>query len=162
MKKAWISVAIVSIVGLIGITTYGIISISKNVNYEVLSYAIQSLDSDGVTFRVSFLVTNPSGFNLEVWNQEYEFYVGGYKVSDITSKAHYSILAENSSVIPLDVRFAWNDLTQKVAPLYSQTSTTALGDLPVLIKGKLSAKTSFLKISHFPVRFNGRLSWFLP
>lgn len=162
MKKVWIPVAIVAIVGLIGVGTYGVISISKNVNYEVLSYAVQSLDSVGVTFRVSFLITNPSGFNLEVWNQEYEFYIGGYKISDITSKAHYSILADNSSIIPLDVRFTWNDISQKVAPLYSQTSTTALGDLPVLIKGKLSAKTSFLKISHFPVRFNGRLRWFLP
>lgn len=162
MKKVWIPVAVVAIVGLIGIGTYGVISISKNVNYEVLSYAVQSLDNVGVTFRVSFLVTNPSGFNLEVWNQEYEFYVGGYKISDISSKAHYSILADNSSVIPLDVRFTWDDITHKVAPLYSQTSTTALGDLPVLIKGKLSAKTSFLKISHFPVRFNGRLWWFLP
>lgn len=161
MKKMWVPV-IILIAGLIGVGAYGIISISKNVNYEVLSYAVQYLDNEGVTFRVSFLITNPSGLNLEVWNQQYEFYIGGYKVSDITSTEHYSILAENSSVIPLDVRFTWDDLTDKVMPLYSQTSTTALGDLPVLIKGNLSAKTSFLKISHFPVRFNGRLRWFLP
>lgn len=162
MKKVWISVAVVSIVGLLGVAAYGVYSISKSVNYEVLGYSIQTLDSVGVTFRVSFLVSNPSSINLEVWNQEYEFYVGSSKISDITSKAHYTILADNSSVIPLDVRFTWDDIQNKVAPLYSQTSTTAIGDLPVLIKGKLSAKTSFLRISHFPVRFNGRLWWFLP
>lgn len=162
MKKVWIPVAVFTILGLLGVATYGVISISKSVDYEVLSYAVQSLDNVGVTFRVSFLVTNPSSFNLEVWNQQYEFYVGGYKISDITSKARYTILANNSSVIPLDVRFTWDDIQSKVAPLYSQTSTTAIGDLPVLIKGKLSAKTAFLRISHFPVRFNGRLWWFLP
>jgi LEA14-like dessication related protein len=162
MKKVWIPVAIVTVVGLLGVATYGVVSISKSVNYEVLSFAVQSLDNVGVTFRVSFLVTNPSSINLEVWNQEYEFYVGGFKISDITSTARYTLLADNSSVIPLDVRFTWDDIQTKVAPLYSQTSTTAIGDLPVLIKGKLSAKTSFLRISHVPVRFNGRLWWFLP
>jgi LEA14-like dessication related protein len=162
MKKVWIPVAVFTVLGLLGVATYGVISISKSVNFEVLSYAVQSLDNVGVTFRVSFLITNPSGINLEVWNQYYEFYVGGYKISTITSNAHYTILADNSSVIPLDVRFTWNDIQQKVAPMYSQTSTTAIGDLPVLIKGKLSAKTSFLRISYVPVRFNGRLSWFLP
>ena len=162
MKRVWIPVALFTVFGLIGVATYGIISISKSVNYEVLSYTVQSLDNVGVTFRVSFLITNPSGINLEVWNQYYEVYVGGYQISTITSKAHYTILADNSSVIPLDVRFTWEDIQTKVAPMYSQTSTTVIGDLPVLIKGKLSAKTSFLRISYVPVRFNGRLSWFLP
>lgn len=162
MKRVWIPVAVFAVLGLLGVATYGVISISKSVNYEVLSYAVQSLDNVGVTFRVSFLVTNPSSFNLEVWNQYYEFYVGGYQISTITSNAHYTLLADNSSVIPLDVRFTWEDIHSKVAPMYSQTSTTAIGDLPVLIKGKLSAKTSFLRIAHFPVRFNGRLWWFLP
>ena len=162
MKKVWIPVAVVTVLGLLGVAVYGVVSISKSITYEVLGYAVQSLDNAGVTFRVSFLITNPSSINLEVWNQQYEFYVGGYKISDIFSKARYTILADNSSVIPLDVRFTWDDIQHKVAPLYSQTSTTAIGDLPVLIKGKLSAKTSFFRISHFPVRFSGRLWWFLP
>lgn len=162
MKKVWIPVAIVTVAGLLGVAAYGVVSISKSVSYEVLGYAVQSLDNEGVTFRVSFLVTNPSSINLEIWNQQYECYVGGFKISDIFSKAHYTLMADNSSVIPLDVRFTWDDIQKKIAPLYTQTSTTALGDLQVLIKGKLSAKTSFLRISHFPVRFSGRLSWFLP
>lgn len=162
MKTVWIPVAVVTTVGLLGVATYSVVSISKNVSYEVLGYSVQVLDSEGVTFRVSFLVTNPSGIQLEVWSQSYDVYVGGYKVSTITSADHYTLLAENSSVIPLDVRFTWDDLQTKVMPLYSQSSTIAIGDLPVLIKGNLSAKTSFLKISHFPVRFSGRLAWFLP
>lgn len=162
MKKVWIPVVVVSTLGLLAVLIYGVVSISKSVSYEVLSYAVQYLDSAGVTFRVSFLITNPSSFNLEVWNQRYDVFVGGYKVSEITSTESYTLLANNSSVIPLDVRLQWDDIQKKIMPLYSQTGTTALGDLPVLIKGNLSVRTGILRMSRFPVRFNERLRWFLP
>jgi LEA14-like dessication related protein len=162
MKKVWIPVAVFAGLGLLGVLAYGIVSIANTVNYEVLSYSVQYLDSEGVTFRVSFLVTNPSGFNLEVWNQAYEVYVGGVKVSDITSTEHYTLIADNSSVIPLDVRLKWDDIQKKIMPLQSQTTTTAIGDLPVLIKGKLAARLGIFRVTRFPVRFTGRLWWFLP
>lgn len=162
MKKVWIPVAVFTGLGLLGVLAYAIVSIASNVNYEVLSYGIQYLDSEGVTFRVSYLVTNPSGINLEVWNQFYEVYVGGYKISEVTSNQKYTLLADNSSVIPLDVRLSWEDLQKKIMPLQSQTSTTALSDLPVLIKGKLAARAGLLKVSRFPVRYSGRLAEFLP
>jgi LEA14-like dessication related protein len=162
MKKVWIPVALFTGLGLLGVLAFGIGSIAKTVNYEVLNYSVQSLDNDGITFRISFLVTNPSSINLEVWNQAYEVYVGGVKVSEITSSEHYTLVADNSSVIPLDVRLKWEDIQKKIMPLHSQTTTTAIGDLPVLIKGKLAARIGILRISRFPVRFNGRLGWFLP
>lgn len=162
MKKVWIPVSMVCGLGLLSVLAYGIYSIAKNVSYDVLGYSVQSLDNEGVTFRVSFLISNPSGINLEIWNQKYSVYVGSYLISQATSQNHYSLLANNSSVIPLDIHLNWQDIQTKVLPLYSQSSLIAIGDLPVLIKGNLSAKTGFFKVTGFPVRFTGRLAWFLP
>jgi hypothetical protein len=162
MKKVWIPVIVFTGLGLLATLAFGVISIANMVDYEMLGYSVQYLNSEGVTFRVSFLITNPSSYNLELWDQRYEVYVGGYKISDITSKDQYTLLAQNSSVIPLDVSLKWSDIQSKILPFQSQTSTTAIGELPVLIKGRLSARMGILRLSSFPVRFNMRVSDFLP
>lgn len=162
MKRTWIPIAIFSGLGILSALAWGAVSIANKVDYEVLSYQVQLLDSEGVTFRVMFGITNPSGFNLEVWDQQYEVFVAGFKISDITSVARYKLLAQNTSVIPLDVRLKWNDINSKIAPIASQSSVTEINNLPVLIKGKVSAKSGILKITRIPVRTTMRLGNFLP
>lgn len=162
MKRLWIPIAIFTSVGIISVLAFGAVSIANNVDYEVLSYQVQYIDSEGVTFRVMFGITNPSRYNLEVWDQKYEIFVAGYKVSDVTSKDSYKLIAGNTSVIPLDVRLKWEDINSKLSPINSQSSVSSIGDLPVVIKGKLAAKLGIIRISHFPVRTTMRLGEFLP
>lgn len=162
MKRNWLTVAIVSSLGFMGVATYGIYSISQRVSYEALNYSVLLLDSIGVTFRVNFLITNPSSFNLQVWNQDYDVFVGGFLVSKVTAKENYTLLANNSSILPLDISLKWKDINEKIMPLYSQSQTTAIGDLPVLIKGTFASKIGFFRISKFPFRYTARLWWFLP
>ena len=162
MKRIWIPIAVFTSIGIISVLAFGAVSIANKVDYEVLSYQVQLLDSEGVTFRVMYGVTNPSGFNLEIWDQKYEVFVAGYKISDVTSKDSYKLLAGNTSVIPLDVRLKWEDINSKLSPINSQSSVTNIADLPVVIKGKLGAKLGILKFSHFPVRTAMRLGVFLP
>lgn len=162
MNQRWVPIAIFVSLGVIMPLVYGMVSIANSIDYEVLSYQVQYLDSKGVTFRVQFAITNPSGSNLEVWGQRYDIYVAGYKVSEVTSQERYKLLADNTSVIPLDVHLKWQDVEDKIAPMISQSSVTELGDLPVLIKGKLAAKLGILKIPYLPIRTTMRLANFLP
>jgi len=162
MKKNWISVALFVGIGTCLAFGASIISVANSVNYEVLSYQIQYLDAQGVTFRVMFGLTNPSGYNLEVWQQRYDVYIAGYKVSEITSKNRYKLIPDNMSIIPLDIRLSWQDIQDKVAPLASSSSVVDIGTLPVLIKGKLSAKMGILKLAYVPFRMTLPLSNFLP
>jgi hypothetical protein len=60
------------------------------------------------------------------------------------------------------MRINWVDVQTKLASLYSQSSITDLKDLPVLIKGNLSAKMGILKLAWIPVRTTLPLSYFLP
>lgn len=162
MKRVWISIAVFTVLGMLSALAYTAVSISNMMTYEVLSYNVQVFDSEGVTFRVMYLITNPSSSNLEVWDQKYEIFVGGSKVSDVTATKRYKLYASNSSVIPLDVRLKWADVQQKLLPLQSQSSTTSVGDLPVLVKGRMAVKLGILKVTGFPVRFTMKLEEFLP
>ena len=162
MKRTWIPIALFAGLGILSAIALSIVSVANMVDYEVLSYQVQYLDNQGVTFRVFFGITNPSGYDLEVWDQQYDIFVAGYKVSEVTSANRYKLLADNTSVVPLDVHLKWDDIQQKIAPISSQSSVTTIGSLPVLIKGKLAAKLGIFKVTRFPVRASMLLSNFLP
>ena len=162
MKRTWIPVALFTGLGIITAIALSIVSVANMVDYEVLSYQVQFLDNDGVTFRVFFGITNPSGYDLEVWDQHYDIFVAGYKISEVTSTSRYKLLKDNTSVIPLDVHLKWEDIQQKIAPISSQSSITTIGSLPVVIKGKLAAKLGIFKVTRLPVRTSMLLSNFLP
>lgn len=162
MKRVWISLAIVGGIALIGTISYMAINISNNVEYEVLSYQVQYLDAQGITIRVMFAVTNPMSYNLDVWNQSYDVFVAGYKVSKITSLESYRLLADNTSIIPLDVRLNWADIDSKLSPFASQSASTTISDLPIVIKGNLSAKLGALKLKRVPIKTSMFLKSFLP
>lgn len=162
MKIRWIPIAIFTTLGVFSVLAFSMVSIANSIDYEVLSYNVQYIDNQGVTLRLQFAITNPSGQNLEVWNQQYDMYVAGYKISEITSKERYRLLAQNTSVIPLDVYMKWQDLQDKIAPMLSQSGVTDLGNLPVVIKGRLAAKLGVFKLSYMPIRATMRLAYFLP
>lgn len=162
MNRKWLKIGLISAVGLLGIGAYAVSSIAYSIEYDVVSYQIQYLDSKGVTFRIVYAVNNPTRYNLEVWNQKYEVLISGYKISEVIAVNRYKLLANNTSIIPVDMRINWVDVQTKLASLYSQSSITDLKDLPVLIKGKLSAKMGILKLAWIPVRTTLPLSYFLP
>ena len=162
MNRKWLKIGLISAVGLLGIGAYAVSSIAYSIEYDVVSYQIQYLDAKGVTFRIVYAVNNPTRHNLEVWNQKYEVLISGYKISEVTAVNRYKLLANNTSIIPVDMRINWVDVQTKLASLYSQSSITDLKDLPVLIKGKLSAKMGILKLAWIPVRTTLPLSYFLP
>ena len=85
MKRSWIPALVFTSVGVVCIVGLAAVSIANKVDYEVLSYQVQYLDKEGVTFRLMFGVWNPTRFNLDVWQQQYDVYVAGYKVSQITA-----------------------------------------------------------------------------
>jgi LEA14-like dessication related protein len=162
MKRKWIPIALLTSLGILTIVGASVVSVVNKVSYEVLSYQVQLLDNEGVTFRIMLGITNPSNFDVEVWSQKYDVFVAGYKVSEIGSSARYQILRDNTSTIPLDVFLKWSDINDKLAPIGSQNEVTTISELPVLIKGRLSAKLGVLKMSRIPIRIPGKLGWYLP
>lgn len=162
MKRVWISLALVGGIALLGSITYMVMNVSNNLEYEMLSYQVQYLDAQGVTIRVMFAITNPMRYNLDIWDQSYDVFVAGYKVSKITSLESYRLLAGNTSVIPLDVRLNWSDIDSKLSPFASQSASTTIGDLPIVIKGNLSAKLGALKLRRIPIKTSMFLKTFLP
>lgn len=162
MKNNWIPIALLTGLGILTVVSASVVSIVNKVSYEVLSYQVQFIDNNGVTFRIMLAVTNPSNFDVDVWNQKYDVFIAGYKVSEITSNEQYKLIRDNTSTIPLDVFLKWSDITDKLAPIGSQTEITTISELPVLIKGRLSAKLGVLKLSKIPIRIPGKLGWYLP
>lgn len=162
MKQKWIPVAAVLGLGLISVYAISIGSVINRIRYDVSSYQVQSLDNISITLRFMFVIKNPTNLNLDVWQQKYSVFVAGTKISEVTSDGNYRILANNNSVIPLDVRFTWDDVQNKFPPLLYQSGITNLKDLPVLVKGTLSAKLGFLKVSRIPFRTVMPLAYFLP
>lgn len=162
MKKKWITIAVLTGLGIAGVVGAGVVSIMNQVAWDVLSYQVQYADDEGVTFRIMLGITNPSMFDLDVWNQRYDVFVAGYKVSQITSTQQYRILRDNTSTVPLDIHIKWTDIEAYLVPIGSQTQVTAISELPVLIRGRLSAKIGILKFARFPIRIPGKLGWYLP
>lgn len=162
MKRIWIPIAIVAGLTLITAVGYTAINVANNLEYEVLSYQVQYLDVEGVTFRVMFALTNPLRYDIELWNQQYDVFLAGYKISKITSTERYRLIADNTSVIPLDIRLKWVDIDKKITPIASQSEVTTLANLPVVVKGKLSVKLGVLQLKKVPVRASMPLGTFLP
>lgn len=164
MNQKWISVAVACSLGLglMAVYSLSIGSLINQIKYDVLSYQVQSLDNVGITLRFMFVIKNPTNMNLDVWQQKYTVFVAGTKVSEVTASGNYRIIANNNSVIPLDVRFTWDDIQNKFPPLLYQSGVTNLKDLPVLVKGTLSAKLGILKVSRIPFRTVMPLAYFLP
>lgn len=162
MNSNWITAGIVSGVGLLGLGVYALTSVAYSIEFEYLGYQVQFIDSEGVTFQLRYAVTNPTGKTIEVWNQYYEVYVSGYNISKVSANERYKLPANNSSVVSVNMRLNWKDIQDKIAPMYSQSSITDLGSLPVLIKGTLSAKMMGISLSRIPVRTLMHVSDFLP
>lgn len=162
MKNKWISIAIVSGLGLLGGVIGGIVSIYNRISYDVLSYNIQAMDSKTMTIRVVFGVSNNSKFDLDLWNQKYDVFVSGYKVSQITSLHRYKIYSNNTSVIPLDVTLLWSELQGSITPIGTQVQLNTIASLPLFIKGNLSAKLGAFQLRKIPVRWRSIIGEFLP
>lgn len=161
MKVPWVSIAVITGIGLV--TTISYFVVGERIDYEFISYQIQYLDKTGITIRVIFSLSNPFPFDLQVWNQTYDVILAGEKFSEITSLERYRLPAESATVLPLDIRVQWKDIQTKLAPLTNQASLSSLGNIPLLIKGKLSVRIGkLLNLKKVPVRASMRLETLLP
>lgn len=162
MRKNWLTISAITGLGIVGVLTIGVVSIANKIEYDVLSYHVLVLDDEGITFRVIFGITNPSRFDVDIWNQKYDVFIAGYKTLDITSKDKYKVFAGTTSSIPLDVRLKWKDFYNNSAPIGSVAQTTAIANLPIVIRGTLAAKVGVFRLTKIPVRMAVPLSYFLP
>jgi len=162
MKQHWITISALTVLGLLTVIGLGAYSIANKMDYEVLSYQIQQLDNEGVTIRVVFGVLNPSGFDVDIWNQDYDVFVAGYKSLHITSIEQYRLFAGTTSSIPLDVRLTWEQLSQNSKPVGSFVQSAGMENLPIVIKGTMSMRAGLLRLTKLPVRMAAPLSYFLP
>lgn len=146
----------------IGGLAVGAISIYNQISYDVLSYEVQSIDSNGMIIRIVFGVTNNSRFDLSLWNQEYDVFVSGYKIAEITSKDKYLLLGNNTSLIPLDVQVFWNELQVAAPYLGSQLQVATIASLPFVLHGRLAAKIGLFQLRKIPVRWASTIGYLLP
>ncbi len=154
-------IAVVGLVAIGGLAA-GAISIYNQISYDVLSYEVQSIDSNGMIVRIVFGVTNNSRFDLSLWNQEYDVFVSGYKIAEITSKDKYLLLGNNTSLIPLDVQVFWNELQVAAPYLGSQLQVATIASLPFVLHGRLAAKVGLFQLRKIPVRWASTIGYFLP
>lgn len=162
MKHKWIAISALTALGIVAVLGIGAASIAAKIDYEVLSYQVQILDSEGITIRVIFGIINPSGFDVDIWNQKYDVFVAGYNTMQILSEQSYRILAGTTSPIAIDVRLTWEQIAKNAQPIGSYASAMSYQNLPIVIKGTLSARSGFLRLKRIPVRMAAPLSYFLP
>lgn len=162
MKHKWIAISALTVLGIASVLGIGAVSIANKINYEVLSYQVQVLDNEGITIRVVFGVVNPSGFDVDIWNQKYDVFVAGYPTLKIESVEQYRIFAGTTSAIPLDVRLTWQQLSKNAGPIGSYAQVMSYGNLPIVIQGTLAARTGIMRLKRIPVRMAAPLSYFLP
>lgn len=162
MKTNALKISLYTGLGLIGIAGLGAAYVYSRISHEVLSYSVHSIDNNGLTIRVVFGITNPLGFDIDIWNQKYDVFIAGYKTLQITSLEKYRIFARNTSTIPLDVRLKWSELESNANPLISAANASSIGSLPIVIKGAFALRAGILKLLRLPVRMAAPLEHFLP
>ena len=162
MKRKWIPIAVLSSLGLLGGLAAGGVYIYNRISYDVVSYNLVSIGTNGMTLEVVFSVSNDTQFDVDVWNQYYDIYVLGYKVSEITSLNKYKILAGNTSLLPLQVDVFWDELETAIPSIGSQTQVSSIADLPLVIRGKLAARVGIVRARWIPVRWATTVGYFLP
>ena len=162
MNRTWIPIALIGGVSALGALAVAGMTIYQRISYDVLSYSIRSIGQNGMTIRIVFGVSNDSNVDVDLWNQRYDVYVSGYKVSEITSIDRYKILAGNSTLLPLDVDLFWDELEASAPSINSQLQVNSIASLPVVIRGTLAAKTGILKLRKIPVRWATTVGTFLP
>lgn len=160
--KSWIPIAVGSGLAITGGLIATGISIYNRIQYEVLSYSVQVIGQNGMTVRIVFGVTNNSNYNVELWNQKYDVFVSGYKIAQITSQDRYLLLANNTSLLPLDVDVFWDELQVSAPYIGSQLQVTSIASLPFVLHGHLAAKVGIIGLRKIPVRWTTTIGYFLP
>lgn len=162
MNKPWIPIALIGGFSLLSGLAIGGMTIYQSISYDVLSYSIRSIGSNGMTLRIVFGVSNDSRLDVDLWNQRYDVYVSGYKVSEISSIDRYKILAGGSALLPLDVDLFWDELEASAPSINSQIQVNSIASLPVVIRGTLAAKVGIIQLRKIPVRWATTVGTFLP
>lgn len=162
MKNNWVKISAILGLGILGIVTIGAVAIASKVNYEVLSQHLLALDNQGITFRVNFGITNPSMFDVDLWNQKYDVFVAGRKTLEITANDKYRVFSDSTSSIPLDVRLKWADFYNNSVSISSVAKIAGIANLPIVIRGTFAGKVGVMKLMKLPVRMSAPLSYFLP
>lgn len=162
MKRKWITAGLLLTFAVAGAVTVRAFSLADKIDYDVHSYSIRLLSEAQMTLRVVYSIKNPSNTDLDIWNQSYDVFVAGHKMSTVTSSERYKLAANTTSQIPIDINLIWKELADKIPAFGSISNTNSMADLPVVIKGKLSAKMGIIRLSRIPVRAVTTLGYLLP
>lgn len=162
MKRKWLTIGAVIGLGVVGGIAATAMSIANKIDYDVLSYSVQLLSSEGVTFRIMYGITNPSRADLDIWSQKYDVFIAGHHVSKVASFDRYKLAGGTTSVIPIDVSVVFAELAEKMPSFTTLSSSGTIKDLPVVIKGHLSAKYGLLRLSRIPIRAVTTLGYLMP
>ena len=162
MKGNWITVGLLIAGGLVTTLATAALIIYNKISSSAMSYTVQQIDKKGVTIRIFFKIVNASGVDVEISNQDYDVFVSGNKVAQITSNDRYKLFRGNTSIIPLDVRLLWSDFGSSIVPVTGQLQVNTLASLPVFISGNLSVKSGIIGLRKFPVRWRTVAGEFLP
>ena len=138
------------------------VSIYNKIQYDVLSYSVQVIGENGMTVRIVFGVTNQSNFDVELSNQKYDVFVAGYKIAQITSEDRYLLMANNTSLLPLDVDVFWDELQVSAPYIGSQLQVSTIASLPFVLHGQLAARVGIIGLRKIPVRWRTTIGYFLP
>lgn len=161
MKK-WMAITLGSSLAIAGGCVIAFGSISSKITTSVLSYQLLSISDKGMKFRLVFGFSNNSRIDLELSNQKYDVFVSGYKLAQITSQNRYKLMNGNTSLVPLDVEILWKDLNLSAPYIGTQLQVNTISDLPLVVHGRLSAKFGAITLSKIPVRWAGKIGYFIP
>ncbi len=160
MKKAWIYVGVFAAI-LISIGVWGA-NKAQQIRYSPDGYKIKYLDSESMTVTIHYKITNPFNTDIQVFGQKYDLFLANKRVSTIASPLNYLIGRRTTSIIPLDVTFNFAEIQSKIPELQWSMSSSDVYNLPVFIRGKLSAKIGIIRLGRIPVYVNYTLGELLP
>ena len=99
MKKGYAALAVLGIIGVIGIgfTMYvkKQISLLKEYCYKISDFKIINLEKDNITLGITILIQNNSAIDAIIEGFNFDIYLNGTKVSKVVNNVKQKFLANN-------------------------------------------------------------------
>ncbi len=160
MKKVWIYLGAFAVI-LAAIGVWGV-NKAQQIKYKPDGYTIKYLDSESLTVTIHYEISNPFDTDIQVFAQEYDLFLANKRVSTIASPLNYLIGRKTKSIVPIDVTFNFKEIESKFPELQWIMTNSNVYNLPVFIRGKLSAKIGIIRLGRIPVYVNYTLGELLP
>ena len=146
-KKNIVITVIILLVIVAVIFVWKEINLIKKTCFKLTKVKIKKLGLNNSIISVDAFIKNKSNTDMTVWNQEYDVYVGGKKVTHISKKEKVPLKAHDSNTASLDVEFdPLNVLNISIAELGNLLSKDS--DVKIRIKGKMMVRTKWFSMPY--------------